>query len=70
MYVSNLKLIFQQPIWVAMGRNWRELSKTDKYRSVRAWTDAYAKFGVCSSYGLRETLSGYNRHTDIRTHMA
>ena len=27
----------------------------------------YAKFGVYSSYGLRETLSGEDRHTDGRT---
>ena len=30
----------------------------------------YAKFGVCSSYGVRETLSGHARQTDRRTDMA
>ena len=49
--------------------DWEELSKNDVVAfcpHIHRLRD-YAKFGVCSTYSVRETLSRHDRQADGRT---
>ena len=58
--VSSLNVIFLPPTCVAILDDWRKLSKNFLIAFCPRF---YANFGVCSSYGVRETLSGHERQT-------
>ena len=64
--VSNLNLISLRPFW-ATGESYQKSFNIILSAHRRR---VYAKFGVYSSYGVRETLSGHDRYTDGRKDMA
>ena len=63
--VANLNFIFLPPTLVAILGDWGSYQKIFNSVLSAHRQRVYEKFGVCSSYDVRETLSGHDRQTDM-----